>query len=118
MMKKSYPLPEIMKKLNEEFIKKSEDQQLVVAQLDFDGKKESWVSSWAKSFKDYDVAVEEKLEKLQNNGGTDKQIRFYEDLQKLNAFDVELKTGISTKATVESLHCEVANFSKGFSIWL
>lgn len=140
IIEKPCPIADIMHQVDEQFIKKNGDtsdrnrqswatfshvepkkkimEKLVAAQMVFNGARKSWVSNWAEAFQDYDVAVEEKLEKLQNDGGSNRQIRFYQDLQKLNLFDVELKTGIASQATCQMLHDEVANFSRGFSVWL
>ena len=140
VMQKPYPIQNIMHKIDTEFIKKNGDisdrnknwavfphaepkprivEKLIGSQLNFDGITKNWISSWAQPFRDYDVTINEKLTAARDNGGDsrNREIRFYEDLQKMNLFDIALKTGIETEATCEILHDEVANFSRGFSIW-
>jgi len=116
VMRKTMPLKSIMTEIYE-FVE-SGDERLIAGQMDLNGRKEGWVSQWASVFQDYDVTVEEKLEKLQNDGGSNRQIKFYEDLQRLNLFDVELATGVKSQATCQMLHDEVSNFRKGFPIWV
>ena len=111
---------EIMEKLNVEYIEKL-GQTLIAAQLNVDGKKESWISPWANNLveKYENVRTAEKtLKELRNNGAASSSVRFFERLVKCYDADIKVETGIECRGTCQLLESEVNNFGRPFNIWI